>query len=651
MTTIWMTGATGFVGSHFLLHVLQHSDAAVVALVREQGAECGRARLLRVLERTAWSQRRSLKRSALRRLQVICADITAPACGVVPEPSGTDEHVFWHLAASLQFEDRYEPQIRAHNVDGTRHALELATQLGVSCFVYVSTAYTCGRRIGEIPEQLHPLAQEFNNAYERSKCEAEHEVARWSERTGCPAAIVRPSIVVGPVATHLSGGSDSGLYGFAREVYRIRRVLAAAGESLVMLGEAAAPVNLIPVDVLAREMWQLSAAGFSGGLVHHLTSDRHPNVERLLEVVGRECGAGPIAVLAERSRPASPVERLMDRRARFYSNYLRGAKTFARRAGSPIHVSDDDLQSFVRGFVQERRGQVADTLFERHVLTAPDGEALVAYSVGPGDAPVLLCCNAYGVAADVWVPLAKSLADEHRVISWELREPGPGRPTLDSHVRDLQAIMQQLAVERAYLAGFCTGADLAVRFAELHPERVQGLVSVSGALNSAHASETVFQRHMRTLAASTARDLAHAQLYHRLLFGQRQGAADDEAMLVSMVSQLDADLIHLTSQPFRDPVSLHTYGRHMQGHYEQCARSPLPKLELPALLVLSSHDPIAHPDASRVAHSAWRNATRLELEGADHFAIYTNQTVWQAIRSFIRQPGSSVRTSRAQCAA
>ena len=63
------------------------------------------------------------------------------------------------LAANLRYHERHRASIVEDNVAGTREAVRLAASLGCRRFVYVSTAYTCGRRTGRTDcfDSSHPL--------------------------------------------------------------------------------------------------------------------------------------------------------------------------------------------------------------------------------------------------------------------------------------------------------------------------------------------------------------------------------------------------------------------------------------------------------------------------------------------------------------
>jgi nucleoside-diphosphate-sugar epimerase len=137
---------------------------------------------------------------------------------------------------------RPEEVYRAVNVEGTRNVIELAAggprPIPV---VHVSTAYVCGDRHGVVLEDELSTGQSFANAYERSKHDAELLVRAAMDR-GLPAAIVRPSIVVG-----------SGRSGVTREftnVYVLVKVLV-EGRLSVVPANYDAVLDIVPVDYVA----------------------------------------------------------------------------------------------------------------------------------------------------------------------------------------------------------------------------------------------------------------------------------------------------------------------------------------------------------------------------------------------------------------
>jgi 3-oxoadipate enol-lactonase len=79
-------------------------------------------------------------------------------------------------------------------------------------------------------------------------------------------------------------------------------------------------------------------------------------------------------------------------------------------------------------------------------------------------------------------PAVDALARDFRVATFSLcGEPGtlPMPSTFDDHLRQVDAAIEALGVERAVLVGISFGGWVAVRYASLRPDRVAGLVLAS----------------------------------------------------------------------------------------------------------------------------------------------------------------------------
>src|SRR4051812_22238251 len=94
----------------------------------------------------------------------------------------------------------------ARELEGTRHVLDFAERCrALRRFDYVSTCYISGYYSGTFRETDLDLGQRFNNYYEETKFLAELEVRK---RTGLPATVYRPSVVVGDSATGVTQKFD-----------------------------------------------------------------------------------------------------------------------------------------------------------------------------------------------------------------------------------------------------------------------------------------------------------------------------------------------------------------------------------------------------------------------------------------------------------
>jgi proline iminopeptidase len=115
-------------------------------------------------------------------------------------------------------------------------------------------------------------------------------------------------------------------------------------------------------------------------------------------------------------------------------------------------------------------------------VRAEDGCGLWASQSGDGE-PVVLCHGGPGLW-DMFAAAASVLARRMRVIRWDQRGCGRserrGPYSVDRSVADLDAVRRHFGFDRIAVLGHSWGAQLALRYALDHPDRVSRLVYVSG---------------------------------------------------------------------------------------------------------------------------------------------------------------------------
>jgi dihydroflavonol-4-reductase len=174
---VFVTGATGFVGSH------------VAAALAEQGAD------LRLLVRA---------KSDLRNLQGLKAD---QVVGDLRDPASIEKavagcEVVFHVAADYRLWVRDPEQMYQANVEGTRAILEAVRKNGVRRVVYTSSVATMGFAAngngnGHPADEASPVSlANMIGHYKRSKFMAE-QVALEAGRNGLDVVVVNPTTPVG----------------------------------------------------------------------------------------------------------------------------------------------------------------------------------------------------------------------------------------------------------------------------------------------------------------------------------------------------------------------------------------------------------------------------------------------------------------------
>jgi pimeloyl-ACP methyl ester carboxylesterase/nucleoside-diphosphate-sugar epimerase len=652
-----------------LLALQERRPSAVVALIRGASDEAAQAKL-RVALRGAAESYRSLRDHAAvaSGARILLGDISIPDCGVPADSesaiasAGIDE--FWHFAASLSFEEKNRDVIAAQNIGGARNAVSLAVRLRARRFIYVSTAYTAGKKTGAIPETLHDTAGPFNNYYEESKCAAEHLVTELCAAAGIALTILRPSIVIGPSETKLSGGSNSGVYGFIREMNRLTRTLQNWTGDVRISASADTALNVIPVDNFIDDIFHVIGARFDVGPILHLTSSANPTVETCIQTIAAGLGIKNLKLYQGPKDGFSPLEELLDRRIVFYGGYIDGEKTFERSLPAAWEITNQDYRSFVVEGIRDARRESINRLFTRGTAKSFDGASLATYACGAEAGTPVVLVNALGMPAAFWTRVAARLAGRYRILSWETRGVpsftenfGESDCGVDTHVGDLVAVMKAHGMEKAHVVGWCTGALIALRAAYRAPERVESLVLLNGnfSLGTEHP-RTQFERNMRLAMPKVASSRKTAEIYYRTIYlPQRQGAVDAQeaeahAQTMQLLTSTDPDLIHLTSVPFDSVDALHRYGRLITEAFKEDAAPWARDVKCRAFVASGERDTTAHPDGSRFLASQLPSAKLEIYPDMDHYGLFGHERLSEDIAAFLDAQRPTGSTERAVAA-
>jgi dihydroflavonol-4-reductase len=169
---LFVTGATGFIGSH------------VARMAAEQGAE------LRLLTR-----RTSKTENLPKRAELVQGDLREPA-KYAAALRGCDALI--HVAADYRLWVPDPAEMYKANVEGTRELLRLAREAGVRRVVYTSSVATMGfRKDASVVDEDAPVGEaDMIGHYKRSKWMAE-QVAIEAARAGQEVVILNPTTPVG----------------------------------------------------------------------------------------------------------------------------------------------------------------------------------------------------------------------------------------------------------------------------------------------------------------------------------------------------------------------------------------------------------------------------------------------------------------------
>jgi thioester reductase-like protein len=262
--TVFLTGATGFLGAYLLDELLCKTDADIFCLIRADDREVARARLVQHLQKYGlWQE------AFAARIHPVVGDLTQPRLGLTEAAfcnlAGHID-VIYHSAGSINALYPYA-QLKATNVLGTQEILRLAGLVQTkpvhylsSMAVFFTDAYVGVDRLreSELP-RYHPS---LKGGYTQSKWVADRLVLSAQER-GLAACIYR--------CVRVMGHSQTGA------MNEMHDILPLVLKGCVQLGKCPVldvEVTLAPVDYVSQAVVHLSRQARSYGRAFHLLTPR-----------------------------------------------------------------------------------------------------------------------------------------------------------------------------------------------------------------------------------------------------------------------------------------------------------------------------------------------------------------------------------------
>jgi long-chain acyl-CoA synthetase len=284
---VFLTGATGFLGTQIIRRLIKKENICVIVLVRGQNFEDAH----RHLRRTWWEWpdlmekivgQKKFKTGDLNenKIYILNGDISKEGLGLENEEYNylVDNLTYIiHAAADIRLNVPID-DLRKINVTGTKNLVRLASAVhknhGILRFSHLSTAYVAGGQDGLISENTLSDDYGFLSNYEQSKYEGELIV----KESGLPISIFRPGMVV--------GDSTSGYVKTFNTIYVLLRLYLNKMLLLIPVSEDS-KINLVPVDYVADSVVELTLDENAEGFTFHLTAPYSslPNVKEFINFI------------------------------------------------------------------------------------------------------------------------------------------------------------------------------------------------------------------------------------------------------------------------------------------------------------------------------------------------------------------------------
>lgn len=322
---IFITGATGFVGSNLTFELLNHGYRLIL-LVRGKKVK---ERVDTLLCRLYRHQEEYNK--VKDRIEIINGDVTKKNLGISLKDMGKlNEEVnkVFHCAASVSFNESEKDEIEEHNVNGTKNVLEFMRRFNLNELHYMSTAYVVGQKTGVVYEGEAGEEHFFNNTYEESKFKAEKLIKKYKEKYGIITTIYRPAIIVGNSKTGKTS-SFGGFYSYVKSLYLLVQIFKKdlerdgrkskiagvyyKGDLLHMplrvSGLASKTLNLLPINYVVDVIIRIFKSEISHNKIYHITNPNPPTLEHTQRLISDSLGVSGVKIVDPLDFRANPMNR------------------------------------------------------------------------------------------------------------------------------------------------------------------------------------------------------------------------------------------------------------------------------------------------------------------------------------------------------
>ncbi|WP_160716947.1 non-ribosomal peptide synthetase [Chitinophaga solisilvae] len=265
---IFLTGVTGFVGSHLLAELLASTQATIYCLIRADDEQLAKSRLRATFDKYHIDK----NLLASERIHLLRGDLSRPNFNLSQEHYDTlaqNVDIIYHSGSAVSYIFSYS-MVRKSNIAGIHEIIRLATSHKLKCISYISTTavYSWGHYFtrktwmledDDMIQNLDAISRGTN--YVKSKWVTEQILSKIISK-GVPVIIFRSGFIL----CHSKTGATAVDQWYARMVLTCIK----ANAFPLLMGSKDA---LISVDYLCRAMVHISGQRSAAGKKFNVTPD------------------------------------------------------------------------------------------------------------------------------------------------------------------------------------------------------------------------------------------------------------------------------------------------------------------------------------------------------------------------------------------
>ena len=228
--------------------------------------------------------------------------------------------------------------------------------------------------------------------------------------------------------------------------------------------------------------------------------------------------------------------------------------------------------------------------------------------------------------------IAIRLADKYFVITYDCRGHGqsdhPEAFTLEDHGRDLLALIDRLAYEKAYVLGGSMGSYVALQAAEMDPDKIEKLILVTAKAyddGSGSSVQRMFQEEGLDMATATGEQ--KARIFGKALWSPAV-TPDKLKELLPRTRMRGENVVTLT------PEETAAVNQALVGFD---LRPDLAKVTCPTLVISGTYDRVNPPEFGKEIAENLPDAEYTELPGGHLLSIELEDDYIRCVEAFLKK--------------